>query len=116
MKKAELNRASNKEGIKTPELSQDNLETSASKNLNLLTSNELDNIIKNLSKPFFLGSIHLKKEANPGFSSVENLLKGELELKMTRALKNTLLNPITKVLILLAIAFNILWIISVYFL
>ena len=116
MKKTELNGATNKEGFEKPDISKDNSETGATKNINLLKSNELDNIIKNLSKPSFLGSIHLKKEAIPSYSSVENLLKGELELKMTRALKNSLLNPITKILILLAIAFNILWIISVYFL
>jgi hypothetical protein len=73
-------------------------------------------MIKNLSRPPFLGSIHLKKEVNPGFNSIEKLIKEELELKLTRTLKNTLFNPITKILILLAIAFNILWVLFVYFL
>lgn len=80
----------------------------------LFSSNNLDNIIKNLSTPRFLGSIHLKKEANAHLNSVENLIEDELKLKMTKALKNTLFNPLTKILIILAIVFNLIWFLLIY--
>ena len=73
-----------------------------------LYSNYLSNIIQNLSNPRFLGSIHMKKETSPKINSVENLIEDELKLKMTKALKNTLFNPVTKILILSAIVFNII--------
>ena len=49
----------------------------------MLSSSDLYNSIKNLSNPRFLGSIHLKNmNRNPNFSSVDNLLSGELELNV----------------------------------
>lgn len=84
---------------------------------NLLFSNELDKSIKNLSNPRFLGSIHLKKSTiSTNFSSVENLLNGELELKINKALKNSIFNPITKIMVLSMIVFNLLWIFFLYIL
>ncbi len=84
---------------------------------NLLSSKELDNSIKNLSNPRFLGSIHLKKSTiSTNFSSVENLLNGELELKINKALKNSIFNPITKIMVLSMIVFNLLWIFFLYIL
>jgi hypothetical protein len=84
---------------------------------NLLSSNELDKSIKNLSNPRFLGSIHLKKSTiSTNFSSVENLLNGELELKINKALKNSIFNPITKIMVLSMIVFNLLWIFFLYIL
>ncbi len=80
----------------------------------LLSSNNLDNIIKNLSKPRFLGSIHLKEQLGPRSDSIENLIESELKLKMTKSLKNTLLNPLTKILIILAIVFNLIWFLLVF--
>ena len=80
-----------------------------------LSSDYLHNIIKNISRPKFLGSIHLKNDTNIYNRSVENLLKGELEGKITRSLKNTFLNPITKTLIILALIFNIIWFFLIYF-
>lgn len=85
-------------------------------NNTLLTSNNLNNIIKNLSKPRFLGSIHMKKESSPNSNLVVNLIESELKLKMTRSLKNTLFNPVTKILVTLAIIFNLFWLLFVYFL
>jgi len=82
----------------------------------LFTSNNLDNAIKNLTKPRFLGSFHLKQEPNANLYSVENLIESELKLKMTKSLKNTLLNPLTKTLIILAILFNLFWLLFVYIL
>lgn len=71
-------------------------------------SNHLDNIIRNLSTPRFLGSIHMKKTSSPN-NSIENLVENELDLKTTKVLKNTLFNPVTKTIIILAIVFNIVW-------
>ncbi|TFG26876.1 MAG: hypothetical protein EU532_08800 [Promethearchaeota archaeon] len=81
---------------------------------NLLSSDALSNSIKNLSNPRFLGSIHMNKQFVSNFSSVENLLNGELEMRINRSLKNTLINPITKVLILITILFNLLWLLWLF--
>ena len=80
-----------------------------------LSSNYLHDIIKNISRPKFLGSIHLKNDTNTYNRSVENLLKGELEGKLTKSLKNASLNPITKTLIILVLVFNIIWFFLIYF-
>ncbi|MEE9377699.1 MAG: hypothetical protein V3V33_06645 [Candidatus Lokiarchaeia archaeon] len=80
----------------------------------LLTSNNLDNIIKNLSKPRFMGSIHMKKETRTISNLVENLVESELKSKMTNSIKNTLFNPVTKILIMLAIIFNLVWLLFIY--
>ncbi len=81
----------------------------------LLSSNQLEESIKNLSSPRFLGSIHLKNTTrNSNFSSVDNLLSGELELNVNKSLKNMLFNPITKILVLLMISFNLLWFLFLY--
>ena len=82
----------------------------------LLSSNNLANSIKNLSSPRFLGSIHLKNiNINPNISSIDNLLSSELELNVNKSLKNMLFNPITKILVLLMISFNLLWFLFLYF-
>ncbi len=73
-----------------------------------LFSNHLNNMISNLSTPRFLGSIHMKNANSPN-NSIENLVESELQLKTTKALKSTLFNPVTKVLIILAIVFNLIW-------
>ena len=77
-------------------------------------SNNLDYIIKSLSNPRFLGSIHLKKEMNPNYHQVEKVLSSEHELKLTRSLKNSIFNPVTKFLIITAIIFNLVWLLSIY--
>jgi len=87
------------------------------KKLSLLSSEALDNSIKNLTRPTFLGSIHMKNMyPNTNFSSIENILKGQLELKINKSLKNATLNPITKVLIILMVLFNIVWIFLLFLL
>ncbi len=76
---------------------------------NQLFSNNLNNIIsKVFSSPRFLGSIHMKSVSSTN-NSIENLVENELQLKTTKALKSTLFNPITKILIVLAIVFNLIW-------
>lgn len=99
-----------------PEFNEEN-ERRGTKNLRLLSSEALSNNIKNLTNPSFLGSIHMKKttQTTSNFSSVDNLLKGELELKLNKSLKNAMINPVTKILILLMITFNIIWI-TIFFL
>ena len=92
-------------------------ETDKKNKLNgLFSSDALSNSINNLSSPRFLGSIHMKKELVSNFSSVENLLNDELEMKLNESLKNTLFNPITKFLILLTIIFNLVWVLLLYIL
>lgn len=84
----------------------------------LLYSNQLEKSIKNLSNPHFLGSIHLKNSNFVKFKSqnqIQNLLSGELELNVNKSLKNMLFNPITKILVLLMISFNLLWFLFLYF-
>jgi len=86
------------------------------KKLNMLSSEALDNSIKNLATPKFLGSIHMKNlPPHTNFSSVGNLLNGELELKINKSLKNSFFNPLTKILIILMIIFNLIWI-TIFFL
>jgi hypothetical protein len=92
-------------------------ETDKKNKLNgLFSSDALSNSINNLSKPRFLGSIHMNKELVNNFGSVGNLLNGELEMKLNKSLKNTLINPITKFLILLTIIFNLVWVLLLYIL
>ncbi|MFX1364504.1 MAG: hypothetical protein ACFFCE_19520 [Promethearchaeota archaeon] len=80
----------------------------------LLASNNLEYIIKNLSNPRFLGSIHMKKETMHNSNLVDNLVESELKSKMSHSIKNSLFNPVTKILILLALIFNIFWILFIY--
>lgn len=81
---------------------------------NFIPSNNLAQNIKNLSNPRFLGSIHLKEELNPNYSHIKDLIANERDLKLTSSLMNTLLNPITKILIISAILFNLIWFLSFY--
>ncbi len=86
------------------------------KDRNLLSSDSLKYAIKNLSRPRFLGSIHLDNTINQNFKSVENLVGNTLDLKVSKSLKNTIMNPLTKILIIIAISFNLLWFLSIYLL
>ncbi|MHA2325173.1 MAG: hypothetical protein ACXACB_07225 [Promethearchaeota archaeon] len=54
-----------------------------------IPSNNLGHLIKNLSNPRFLGSIHLKEEMNPNYSHLKDLIANEHDLKLTKSLKNT---------------------------
>ena len=82
----------------------------------LKTTNNLDYRIKNLSSPRFMGSIHMKKDMSINPNIVSNIVENELNMKISKSLKNTLFNPITKILILLAIIFNLTWLFFVYIL
>ncbi|MBY8981923.1 MAG: hypothetical protein KGD57_03180, partial [Candidatus Lokiarchaeota archaeon] len=76
---------------------------------NSIYSSQLDNIIKNLTKPRFLGSIHLEKQVNNNISSIENLIKNEHQSKLDKSIRNSIFNPFTKILIIIIVLFNILW-------
>ncbi|MHA1149402.1 MAG: hypothetical protein ACTSR8_14290 [Promethearchaeota archaeon] len=82
---------------------------------NVISSKALDYSIKKLSHPNFLGSIHFNKEMMTyNMQSVENLMRGDLNMRLNKSLKNSMINPITKALILLMIAFNIIWLLYFY--
>ncbi len=85
---------------------------------NLLSSKQLEYQIKSLSAPKFLGSIHLQKEMalNSSILPIQNVLNNELESKLNKSLKSTIFNPVTKILIVITLLFNILWLILTNFL
>lgn len=116
MKDINRNSDKSKELPEDLELRGDFLEKSITNKINLLSSNEINAFIKNLSKPQFLGSIHLSKENNSNYRAINDLLKGQLELKLSKSLKNPFLNPITRYLIYVMILFNLLWLIFFYIL
>ena len=98
------------------EIRSDMLEKSITNKINLLSTSEINAFIKNLSKPQFLGSIHFSKENNPNYGAINELMKGQLELKLSKSLKNPFLNPITRYLIFVMILFNLLWLLFFYIL
>ncbi|TFG06966.1 MAG: hypothetical protein EU539_06240 [Promethearchaeota archaeon] len=77
--------------------------------MDYVSSEALADSIKNLTNPNFLGSMHMKPKYISNFTSIETLINNELESKIDKSLKNTMLNPITKILILLMIIFNLAW-------
>lgn len=80
-----------------------------SNKLRFFPSNDYNRQLKNLNNPRFLGSYHLKEENTPKYNSIKALIKGDLELKYAKALRSTLINPVTIALIIIALLFNILW-------
>lgn len=91
---------------------ENNLESNFSKS-RFIPSNNIDYLIRNLSNPKFLGSIHLKKEMNPNYNQVKDLIMSNNQAKLTKSLKSTIFNPLTKILIISAIIFNIIWFVLV---
>jgi len=82
--------------------------------LNLFTSNFPNNQIEKLSQPNFVGSYHMKESINPKFKSMDNILRGNLELKYSKMIKIMIFNPITISLIVIALLFNIFWILLIF--
>ena len=80
-----------------------------SNKLRFFPSNDYNRQLKSLNNPRFLGSYHLKEENTPKYNSIKTLIKGDLELKYAKALRSTLINPVTIALIIIALLFNILW-------
>jgi hypothetical protein len=77
--------------------------------LHLFPTTDYNSRLKNLTSPRFLGSYHMKEDTNPKYKTFKTLLKGDLEAKYSKALRSTLINPITIALIVIALLFNILW-------
>ncbi len=77
--------------------------------LHLFPTTDYNSRLKNLTSPRFLGSYHMKEDTNPKYNTFKTLLKGDLEAKYSKALRSTLINPITIALIVIALLFNILW-------
>ena len=95
-------------------IQSDNIDDFLKKSKNLLSSDNLNNAIKNLSKPRFLGSIHLNNDINHNSKSFENLLGNNLDLRLTESLQNNMFNPLTKALIIITIVFNLFWFLLIY--
>jgi len=51
----------------------------------------------------------MKEETNPKYKTFNALMKGDLEVKYAKALRSTLINPVTIALIVIALIFNVLW-------
>jgi len=77
--------------------------------LNLFPTSNHNAHLKSLTKPQFLGSYHLKETINSGYKSINTLLKGDIDVKYAKALRSTILNPITIALIIGALVFNVMW-------
>ncbi|MBY9005377.1 MAG: hypothetical protein KGD63_01330 [Candidatus Lokiarchaeota archaeon] len=82
---------------------------------NSMYSNQLDNIIKNLTKPSFLGSIHLENQTDNNITQIENFIKTDYQLRLNKSIKNSIFNPLTKILIFIIIVFNVLWFSSKFY-
>ncbi len=80
-----------------------------SNKLRFFPSNDYNRQLKSLNNPRFLGSYHLKEENTPRYKSIKTLINGDLELKYAKALRSTLINPVTIAIITTALVFNILW-------
>jgi len=77
--------------------------------LNLFPISNHNAHLKSLTRPQFLGSYHLKEAINSRYNPINSLLKGDLDVKYAKALRSTILNPVTIVLIIIAFVFNIMW-------
>lgn len=77
--------------------------------LRLFPTSDYNSHLKSLTNPRFLGSYHLKEDTNPKYKTFSTLLKGDLEVKYAKALRSTIINPITIALIVIALLFNVLW-------
>jgi Fe2+ transport system protein B len=85
--------------------------------VNLLSTEDLNNFIENLNKPNFLGSVHFNRDENSTRDTIEKQLINSVGTnKLSESIKSTLFNPITKVLILAWIVFNIFWLVFAYLL
>jgi len=77
--------------------------------LNLFPTSNHNAHLKSLTRPQFLGSYHLKEAINSKYNPINTLLKGDLDVKYAKALRSTILNPVTIALIIIAFVFNIMW-------
>lgn len=85
--------------------------------VNLLSTDDLNNFIENLNKPNFLGSVHFNRDEISKRDTIEKQLINSVGTdKLSESIKSTIFNPITKVLILAWIVFNIFWLVFGYLL
>ncbi len=102
------NKDTEKELIKTRNI-KDYEDVLNNNKLHLFPASDYNSRLKSLTSPRFLGSYHMKEDMNPKYKTFNTLLKGDLEIKYSKALRSTLINPITIALIIIALVFNILW-------
>lgn len=76
--------------------------------LNLFPTSNHNAHLKSLTSPQFLGSYHLKEAINSRYNSINTLLKGGLDIKYAKALRSTILNPVTIALIIIGLVFNVM--------
>jgi len=84
-------------------------------NLGRLNSSDPNVMLKKLTMPQFVGSYHIRSPINQGFKSIENLFEGQSKLKYVKSLKSIIFNPLTIVFIIIALAFNLLWLFTLVF-
>ena len=113
MKDIENQRERINKGLKDSRLIENYEDALNNNRLDYYSSNNFNNVIRNLSNPRFLGSYHLKQGVNTKFKSIERLLRGEL--KYTKSLKSIVFNPITITLIVITLIFNLFWIFQLLF-
>jgi hypothetical protein len=77
--------------------------------INLFPTSNHNAHLKSLTTPQFLGSYHLKEAINSKYNSINTLLKGDIDVKYAKALRGTILNPVTIALIIIALVFNVMW-------
>ena len=80
--------------------------------LNLFPKSNHNAHLKSLTNPQFLGSYHLKEAINSRYKSINTLLKGDIDVKYAKALRGTILNPVTIALIIIALVINFLLLIK----
>jgi len=97
----------NDKKIQDPKVLEDFEELLNKNRLDFLGTTNPNKIVKSLTSPRFLGSYHLKTDINPRFKSFERIMKGEIDLKSTKALRSIVFNPLTITLIIIAFAFNL---------
>jgi len=108
MNEINKNQNTEKEPVKTRNI-KDYEDVLNNNKLNLFPTSDYNSHLKNLTNPRFLGSYHMKEETNPSYKTFNTLLKGDLEVKYAKALRSTIINPVTIALIVIALLFNVLW-------
>ncbi len=100
---------SNEEEPKKGNFIKDYEDVLNSSKLRLFPSVNYNKQLKRLNNPQFLGSYHIKEENTPRYTTFNSLMKGDLDVKYAKALRSTIINPVTIALIIIALLFNILW-------
>jgi hypothetical protein len=77
--------------------------------LNTFSINDPNRFFHSLANPRFLGSYHMKKSILNKNTNINNLIKGNLQLKYSKSLRSIIFNPLTIALIILWVLFNFFW-------